>query len=95
LPLSPRGAKTKFSKAFVEALTADFLEHKDEVIRIVRLEDPIKYFQVCASLVPKEMLLGQSDFSDMSDDDLAELLAYVQALREGKPVDDNEEAPLH
>ena len=44
------------------------------------MEDPVRYFQVCASLVPKEVLVEGSElFSEWSDDELAEAIAYVQA----------------
>jgi hypothetical protein len=40
-------------KEFTQALLDDFREHGVEAIRIVRIERPVEYLKIIASLVPK------------------------------------------
>ena len=49
-----RGARNKLSVAFLEAFAADFEQHGEEVIKIVRIERPHEYLKVAAYLMPKE-----------------------------------------
>jgi hypothetical protein len=48
---SPRD---KLSSAFVEALEKDWAEHGSEVIQQIRLENPVKYGELIARLVPMD-----------------------------------------
>jgi hypothetical protein len=52
-PGRPKGARNKLSHAFVEAFAKDFEEHGADVIKIVRMEEPARYLQVAALLMPK------------------------------------------
>jgi hypothetical protein len=47
------GARNKLSHAFLEAFAKDFEEHGADVIKIVRMEEPARYLQVAALLMPK------------------------------------------
>src|SRR5262249_40057119 len=51
----PVGAKNKLSRAFREALLADFEEHGANAIRVVRTEEPAKYLSIIASLEPRQL----------------------------------------
>ncbi|WP_427026602.1 hypothetical protein ACP4J4_20245 (plasmid) [Aureimonas ureilytica] len=51
----PKGARSKLSEAFLEALRADFDEHGIAAIRAVREEKPDQYLRVIASILPKEI----------------------------------------
>src|SRR5262249_34414712 len=52
----PRAAKNKLHRSFVEALAKDFEEHGEGAIRICRVEEPTRYLQIIASILPKEFL---------------------------------------
>jgi|SRR5262245_16096658 len=51
----PVGAKNKLSRAFREALLADFEEHGAAAIRVVRTEEPAKYLSIIASIEPRQL----------------------------------------
>jgi len=47
----------KFSKRFLVSLAASWEQHGDAVFEEVRKLDPAQYLRICASLVPKEVIL--------------------------------------
>jgi hypothetical protein len=57
--------------------------------RVARAEEPVKYLQIIASLMPRDMLIEHNQVSDLSDDEVNALLEYVQQQRakliEAKP----------
>lgn len=85
----PVGAKNKLQRDFLEALAKDFAEHGEGVIRIVRAEEPVKYFQIVASLMPRELAVEHNQLGDLSDADVDALLEQVREARakliEAKP----------
>ena len=50
-----KGSKNHITKAFLEALTEDFLAHGKDVIERVREERPEVYLKLVALLVPKDL----------------------------------------
>jgi hypothetical protein len=54
-PGRPKGARARLGEKFLESVRADFEEHGDEVIRIVRTEDPSTYVTMIARLMPREL----------------------------------------
>jgi hypothetical protein len=73
----PKGSRNKLGEAFIEALHADFQAHGEATIERARVEDPVAYVKVIASLLPKEVHL--SDHSDMSDDELHQRIRNLAA----------------
>lgn len=72
-PGRPKGSRNKLGEAFIEALHDDFAQHGVAAIETVRTEKPDQYLKVIASLLPKDINLNMGDqFSEMSDDELAE-----------------------
>jgi hypothetical protein len=51
----PRGARSKLSEGFLDALQADFEQHGVEVIAKVRHQDPTAYLKVVANLMPAKL----------------------------------------
>src|SRR6476469_7975117 len=85
-PGRPKGSRNKLSEALLEALDADFKAHGKNAIVEMRQKDPAAYVRALVSLVPREMHLTAtaSPFSELSDDDLAELISFYRA-RVGRP----------
>jgi hypothetical protein len=69
------GSRNKLQHKFLCALQADFEEHGEAVIRICRIEEPIKYLQLVAGLMPKELLISDNALDGMSDEQLLEVIA--------------------
>jgi hypothetical protein len=54
---------------------ADFAEHCEAAIKIMRIEEPSAYIRLIASLMPKEFTVTDNALGDVSDEDLQQLLA--------------------
>jgi hypothetical protein len=51
----PRGARSKLSEGFLDALQADFEQHGVEVIAKVRHQDPTAYLKIVSNLMPAKL----------------------------------------
>ena len=80
------GSKNKLQYKFLTALQADFEEHGEAVIRIARVEEPIKYLQLVAGLMPKELLISDNALEGMSDEQLLEVIAAIRKAKAEKLV---------
>lgn len=98
----PKGARNKLGSDFLDAMQADFAEHGQTVIAVVRAEKPADYLKIVASILPKELHLKDATLEDMTDDELANTLAAVRnliatgaakAAGAGKQTADGEEQP--
>ena len=49
-----KGSRDKIATAMLEAIAKDFEQHGKEAIKIARMERPVEYLRVVASLLPKE-----------------------------------------
>jgi hypothetical protein len=73
----PKGARSKLSEAFFDALAADFAEHGIKAIQDMRAERPQDYAKMIASLQSKEITgedgeainLGAVIFKGLNDGD--------------------------
>jgi hypothetical protein len=77
----PLGSRNKLQGDFLKALAADFAEHGAGVIKIARIEKPVEYLKVIASVLPKEIVVEQSILADLSDEELAQHISLLQRLR--------------
>ena len=96
----PKGSRSKLGEAFLAELCEDFEAHGKAVIEAVRKTDPAAYLRVVASLVPKELHVEGSVFSDLSDAELDALIKTLLALCYREPEDAEAQAgtdgePLH
>jgi hypothetical protein len=49
--------------------------------RIVRAEEPATYLKIMASLMPKELQITESEFADLTDAEVAEILAFIRGMK--------------
>jgi hypothetical protein len=77
----PLGSRNKLQGDFLKALAADFAEHGAGVIRIARIEKPVEYLKIIASVLPRELIVDQGILADLSDEELADHIAALQKLR--------------
>jgi hypothetical protein len=77
----PVGARNNLQRDLLEALAADFAEHGPGVIRIARIEKPVEYLKVIASVLPKELVVEQNILAELSDDELANHIALLQRIQ--------------
>ena len=78
------GSKNKLQYKFLTALQADFEGNGEAVIRICRIEEPIKYLQLVAGLMPKELLISDNALDGMSDEQLLEVIAAIRKAKAEK-----------
>jgi hypothetical protein len=92
----PKGARSKLSEAFLDALHDDFTEHGVEAIATVRMEKPDQYLKVIASILPKDLNVNVNEFDGMTDDELMERIRQLDdiirpVLTEACPAEDQDE----
>jgi len=61
-----KGSRNKITKAYLNALRKDFLEHGESTLKKVREKDPKAYMKLVADLVPKEVDLDPQGNGDVS-----------------------------
>jgi hypothetical protein len=85
----PKGVRNRLSHEFITALLKDFEEGGAAAIKVARLEEPVKYLAIVASLMPRELAVEHNQLGDLSDDEVNALLEYVREQRakliEAKP----------
>jgi hypothetical protein len=77
----PKGVRNRLSHEFITALLKDFEEGGAAALKVARLEDPLKYIAIVASLMPRELAVEHSQLGDLSDDEVNALLEYVREQR--------------
>lgn len=79
-PAGPKaGYRQEFSRSFVSDIAKDFAKEGTKVIRRVRMENPLGYLRVCASLVDQEINIKTpfSHLDHLSDDELRASIAEL------------------
>jgi hypothetical protein len=65
--------------SFLYALAEDFAEHGAAAIKICRVEEPARYVQIVASLMPRELEIEhQTATSDLDDEQLDNLIIQIR-----------------
>ena len=59
-PGRPKGSKNRLSEYFLHELADHFEKHGTEAIERVCEDSPGEYLRICASLIPKELILEQT-----------------------------------
>ena|SRR5215472_6092340 len=72
-----RGTPNKFSRAFLADVAEKWQAHGASVLEEVRRDDPATFLRVCASLVPREILLTTQSATPVSQMSETELQALI------------------
>jgi hypothetical protein len=75
----PRGVKNRLQRSFLYALAEDFEQHGADAIRICRIEEPSRYVQIIASLMPRELEIEHGNSADLTDEELGRMIAKLRA----------------
>jgi hypothetical protein len=54
---------------------------KDPLGKICRIEDPVKYVSILASLMPRDLAIETSKMGELSDEELTALIEHVRETR--------------
>jgi hypothetical protein len=71
-------SRDKLTRAFANALAEDFDKHGVKAIEDARMADPVRYVQIVASLMPKQIEQTQP-LDDMGDDELLAAIAFLRS----------------
>ncbi len=80
-PGRPKGARNKFSEAYVEAFLNDFDKHGVQVIKKVRVDKPEVWLKLAAMLVPKDLDLKHSGDVNVSVVNYADIDEQAESER--------------
>ena len=75
----PKGARSKLTTEFFQDFYGAWQEHGAEALKKVAESSPRDFVRAAAMLMPKELEL-KAPLDDLSDTELADLLAAVQSL---------------
>jgi len=73
-----KGSRDRISTALLEAIAKDFEEFGEEAVKIARVEKPVEYLRIVASLLPKEFEIVDSRLHDITDEELDAFIEVVQ-----------------
>lgn len=76
----PKGSRNKLGEDFLKALQEDFAQHGPAAIVEVRENKPDQYLKVIASILPKEIELGENTMSVLKASRDAAAAAFFRAL---------------
>jgi hypothetical protein len=79
------GARNKLQLDFCRALAKDFEEHGEGIIRIARIEDPVAYLKLIASILPKELVVEARAIEGMSDEEIKTALDTIGKIARLEP----------
>jgi hypothetical protein len=79
-----KGARNKLAKAFLDDLIEEWSLGGREALRIARLEDPVRFSIMVASLLPKEMTLEVGPLQELPDDRLVEYIEFTERQLAGR-----------
>ncbi len=74
----PRGSRNKTGKAFLAELYAHWIKNGAAAIERVRQKRPKVYLKLVASLLPKQLDIKEDPFDELTDEELAAVLAYIR-----------------
>ena len=76
------GARNKLQTEFLHDLAEAWALEGVGALRIMVKEEPSRFVQVCASLMPKEVAIEVGGpLAELSDDEIADMLEAVRQLR--------------
>ena len=86
----PPSTRDRLSSAFVQALEKDWAEHGSEVIQQIRQDNPVKYGELIARLVPMDANpLSANDYSTCNSmEDIGRQLLRQIGMSEDDITDD-------
>ena len=81
-----KGTRDRINTALLEAIAKDFEEFGADAVKIARVERPVEYLRVVASLLPKEFEITDNRLKDIPDD---ELDAFIELARQRRVIAGN------
>lgn len=85
-----KGSRNKLTEQFLDTIAEDFNKHGGDAIARVRVSDPIAYFKIIGSLVPRELILQREERPAINLDEITdeELVEYIDKRRRQKSIEE-------
>src|SRR5262245_22536401 len=77
----PQNARNRLQTKFLHDLADAWEAHGKAAIEIMVKEQPEKFVQVCAALMPKELQITDNAMADMTEEQVYDLIAEVRRLK--------------
>lgn len=77
----PTGSRQKLASALFDDFYANWLIHGPRVIEAVRVEKPVDYLKIAASLMPKEFVVTDATLESITDDEIVDLFVAIRAAQ--------------
>ncbi len=87
-PGRSKGARNRIAYKLIEALEKDFQEHGEEAVKIARIERPVEYLKIIASVIPKEFEIIDGRLNELSDEELDVFIAKLRGQLRSSVVAD-------
>src|SRR5262245_23768760 len=81
-----RGARNRLGAAFLNDLLEEWQAGGREALRIARIEDPVRFSAMVASLLPKEMTIEVGPVQEIPDDKLIAYIEYTERELERRAI---------
>jgi hypothetical protein len=90
----PRGARNRLAHKIIEDLSRIWDEpvlpdkeitRGEAALRVMSKQDPVKFVQVYASLVPREMVLSDPTTADLTDEQIEAMIVTLRQQMEESP----------
>jgi hypothetical protein len=72
-----KGSRNRLSERFIADLQAEWEQHGPSTLRIARIERPVEFCKMVASILPKEFEISDTRMKDLSDDELDFLIGLA------------------
>ena len=79
-----KGVRNKLAGAFLNDLLEEWAIGGREALRIARVEDPVRFSIMVASLLPKEMTLEVGPLQELPDERLIEYIEFTERQLAGR-----------
>jgi hypothetical protein len=75
---SVKGRRYKLGSEFLYALQHEFAQFGEAVIRKVRIDHPVDFLKIIASVLPREIEVSDSRLRELSDAELDSVIEFVR-----------------
>jgi hypothetical protein len=77
----PKGSRNKLQEMTIEKLCDLIEDHGDEILQNLLKNSPQTILNAVVSIIPKQVEQVESQLSGLTDDELGQLIRYLEVLR--------------
>jgi hypothetical protein len=89
----PKGSRNKLQEMTIEKLCDLIEDHGDEILQNLLKNSPQTILNAVVSIIPKQVEQGESQLSGLTDDELDQLIRYLEVIRSNPAGSEVREIP--